>query len=71
MPNEKTDSAGFNTVNTDKERSESAVGDTTTSVGTPGDKHTPANTVDTATSLAAKSKKPENGDNVGPADSKK
>jgi hypothetical protein len=68
MPNEKTDSAGFATVNTDKERSESAIGDTTTSIGVPGDKHTAANTVDTATSLAANSKKPENGDNVGEKD---
>ena len=61
MPNEKTDSAGFATLNTDKERNASAVGDTTSSIGTPGDKHTAANTVDTATLLAAKSKKP--GDN--------
>lgn len=64
MPNEKTDSAGFATLNTDKERSAAAVGDTTTSIGIPGDKHAPANTVDTATLLAAKSKKPDNEDNT-------
>ena len=63
MPNEKTDSAGFATLNTDKERSASAVGDTTSTIGTPGDKHTPANTVDTATQMAAKSKKPTDKDN--------
>lgn len=64
MPNEKTDSAGFATLNTDKERNASAVGDTTTTIGTPGDKHTAANTVDTATMLAAKSKKPGDEDNT-------
>lgn len=65
MPNEKTDSAGFVTVNTDKERDKSAKGDPVTGVGVPGDKHAPANTVDTATQMAALSKKPENNDNVG------
>ena len=65
MPNEKTDPAGFSTLNTDKERNASAVGDTTSTIGTPGDKHTPANTVDTATKLAAASKKPTDGNNVG------
>jgi hypothetical protein len=65
MPNEKTDSAGFSTVNTDKERDKNAKGDPTTGIGVPGDKHTPANTVDTTTMLAAKSEKPKDGNNVG------
>ncbi len=65
MPNEKTDSAGFSTVNTDKERDKGSKGDPVTGVGLPGDKHSPANTVDTQTSLAAGSKKPGNNDNIG------
>ena len=65
MPNEKTDSAGFSTVNTDKERDKGGKGDPATGVGLPGDKHVPASTVDTQVALAAKSKKPENNDNVG------
>jgi hypothetical protein len=57
MPNEKTDSAGFATVNTDKERDRGGKGDAVNGAGLPGDKHTAANTIDTQTALAAASTK--------------
>jgi hypothetical protein len=59
MPNNETDSSGFNTTNADQERDLAAKGGPTTGPGIPDDKHGIAAPYDSdlQTQIAAKSKK--------------
>jgi hypothetical protein len=62
MPNNETDSSGFNTKNADQERDLAAKGGPTTGTGIPDDKHGIAAPYDSdlQTQIAAKSKKKSN-----------
>jgi hypothetical protein len=68
MPNEKTDSNGYNTVNEDKERDAAAKGGPATSLGNPDDKHGISAPYDSdlQTQIASKGAKDDK-----PADSRK